>query len=375
MGPWAGPPHEPQARSQGADRADPRPGNSRGDWLALLVILSGRPSAYLPVWHAGFIWDEPRPHHACRLRCAPLGALRDLDRARGRMQQYLSPPPLGILDRAPPLGGRSRGLPRPQCRPPCGGRVAPLAPFAGSRCPARSSPRGAFASTRSAPSRSPGSPSRRTPYRPSSSLAAALAYLRFDASRRLAPYALAALLFAMAFATKTVTAMLPAALLVVFWWQRGRLVGGATPFRSCRSSAWGPVPASSRPGSRGTYIGATGATLRLTAADRFLVAGRAGFYLGRFSGPWAHLHLPGRWDPDDGAVWQYFFPAAAAAALVVLFALRGRARGPLASALLFVGTLFPALGFINVYPFSSIPSSPTTSSTSLLLPPSRPPRR
>ena len=31
--------------------------------------------------------------------------------------------------------------------------------------------------------------------------------------------------------------------------------------------------------------------------------------------------------------------------------MRGRARGPLAAWLFFVGSLFPALGFFNVYPF------------------------
>jgi hypothetical protein len=33
------------------------------------------------------------------------------------------------------------------------------------------------------------------------------------------------------------------------------------------------------------------------------------------------------------------------------FALRKQSRGPLAAALLFLGILFPALGFFNVYPF------------------------
>jgi len=46
---------------------------------------------------------------------------------------------------------------------------------------------------------------------------------RFDGKRNGALYALAAVLFAMALMTKTVTATLPAALLVVLWWKRGRL--------------------------------------------------------------------------------------------------------------------------------------------------------
>ena len=54
-------------------------------------------------------------------------------------------------------------------------------------------------------------------------LAAALAYLRFDSSRRRAFHAVALALFPLALLAKSVTATLPAALLVVFWWKRGRL--------------------------------------------------------------------------------------------------------------------------------------------------------
>ncbi|UCE64069.1 MAG: glycosyltransferase family 39 protein, partial [Nitrospirota bacterium] len=54
------------------------------------------------------------------------------------------------------------------------------------------------------------------------SLATALVYLRFDANRRMGIYLVALGLFALALLSKTVIATLPAALLVVLWWQRGR---------------------------------------------------------------------------------------------------------------------------------------------------------
>ncbi len=83
-----------------------------------------------------------------------------------------------------------------------------------------------------------------------------------------------------------------------------------------------------------------------------LVAGRvAWFYLGKVVWPADLVFNYPRWTVDSREAWQYLFPAAAIAALGALFALRRRARGPLATALLFVGILFPALGFINVYPF------------------------
>ncbi|MDE3197445.1 MAG: glycosyltransferase family 39 protein, partial [Acidobacteriota bacterium] len=54
-------------------------------------------------------------------------------------------------------------------------------------------------------------------------LSAALAYLRFDAERNRRDYFAASALFVCALLSKTVTASLPAALLVVLWWKRGRL--------------------------------------------------------------------------------------------------------------------------------------------------------
>ena len=54
-------------------------------------------------------------------------------------------------------------------------------------------------------------------------LSSALVYLRFDRTRRRSSYLWALGLFVLALLTKTVTATLPFALLVIFWWQRGRL--------------------------------------------------------------------------------------------------------------------------------------------------------
>ena len=67
-------------------------------------------------------------------------------------------------------------------------------------------------------------------------LGAALAYLRFDTDRQRQSYALALVLFALALLSKTVTATLPAALLVVFWWQRAELRCVRTCCRYCHSS-------------------------------------------------------------------------------------------------------------------------------------------
>src|SRR5439155_21954928 len=54
-------------------------------------------------------------------------------------------------------------------------------------------------------------------------LSAMLTYLQFDQSRKPSPYILALGLFVLGLLTKTVSATLPAALLVIFWWRRGSL--------------------------------------------------------------------------------------------------------------------------------------------------------
>jgi tetratricopeptide (TPR) repeat protein len=58
-----------------------------------------------------------------------------------------------------------------------------------------------------------------------------------------------------------------------------------------------------------------------------------------------------RWKIDSGEWWQYLFPLAMAAVAVAFVLLARKNRGPLAGLLIFAGTLFPVLGFLNVYPF------------------------
>ncbi len=53
--------------------------------------------------------------------------------------------------------------------------------------------------------------------------ASILAYLRFDQSRSKGSYALTLLLFCAGLLAKSVVAMLPIVMLIIFWWQRGKL--------------------------------------------------------------------------------------------------------------------------------------------------------
>ena len=183
-------------------------------------------------------------------------------------------------------------------------------------------------------------------------LTAMLAYLRFDQRRSGPSYGAALGLFLLGLLSKTTAATLPAALLVLFWWQRGKLswrrdVGPLLPF-----FALGAVAGVLTAWVERKLIGAEGAEFALSFVERCLIAGRAvWFYLGKLVWPAHLIFIYPRWQVSAAVCWQYVFPAAALLLLAGLWAVRRRWRAPLAAMLFFVGTLFPALGFFNVYPF------------------------
>jgi tetratricopeptide (TPR) repeat protein len=87
--------------------------------------------------------------------------------------------------------------------------------------------------------------------------------------------------------------------------------------------------------------------------DRGLIAGRdIWFYLGKLAWPHPLIFIYPRWEVSGAVWWQYLFPAAALLLAAGLWRWRGRLGvAPLVALLFFAGTLFPALGFFDVYPF------------------------
>ena len=181
-------------------------------------------------------------------------------------------------------------------------------------------------------------------------LAAALVYLRFDATRQPRIYFAALALFGASLACKTVTATLPAALLVVFWWKRGRIDWRRDVWPLLPWLVFGVATGLFSSWVEQTYLGAKGANFELSMAGRLLVAGRAiWFYVGKLVWPFGLNFVYPRWTVDAAVWWQWLFPLGALAVVVMLWLLRRRTRGPLAAFLFFVGSLFPVLGFVNLY--------------------------
>lgn len=183
-------------------------------------------------------------------------------------------------------------------------------------------------------------------------LGSVLAYLRFDQSRQRLAYLAALGLFVLALLSKTAIVTLPAALLVIIWWQRGALewrrdILPTVPFFIAAALAglmtcfveW-------------NHVGAVGAPFEFNFLERLLLAGRAiWFYLGKLLWPVHLIFIYPRWKPDTSQWWQWLFPIAAVAVTIALWTIRKRTRAPLAAWLFFCGTLLPMLPFLNQFLF------------------------
>jgi tetratricopeptide (TPR) repeat protein len=183
-------------------------------------------------------------------------------------------------------------------------------------------------------------------------LSAMLAYLKFDASRLRSRYFLAIGFFALALLAKTATVTFPCVLLVIAWWQRGTIswrrdIRPLLPFFALSvatglTTIWVETK----------LVGAEGSEFDLTFLQRFLLAGRdVWFYLGKLVFPTNLSFTYTKWTIDPHLWWQWTFSIAALATTLVLWLIRNRSRGPLAAWLFFCGSLFPVLGFVNVFMF------------------------
>jgi tetratricopeptide (TPR) repeat protein len=166
--------------------------------------------------------------------------------------------------------------------------------------------------------------------------------------------AMAIFCFALAVCAKSVVAFVPAALLVILWWKR----------RLNAKTAWGLVPMFIL-GLVMSYITAAVETdpngsIRATGPEwasvgfgsRLLIAARGvWFYIAKLFLP---IHLSFNYPriiPSGSSVVTIFMLIAAIAVPWALFILVPKiGRGPLAAVLCYGIAIFPALGFVNVYP-------------------------
>ncbi|HUB25848.1 MAG TPA: hypothetical protein VL992_10505, partial [Tepidisphaeraceae bacterium] len=150
-------------------------------------------------------------------------------------------------------------------------------------------------------------------------------------------------LFVCALLSKSVTSVLPAIILILIWWKRGRIrwkdVKWLIPF-FVLGAAMGSVTA----WMEAHVVGAIGPEWNWPFWQRILIASRAvWFYLGKLFWPHPLSFAYHQWSvaPSDSV---YLI------ALLVVLVIAWRFRPLFVGVLIFLVTLSPALGFVNVYP-------------------------
>jgi len=207
-------------------------------------------------------------------------------------------------------------------------------------------------------------------------LGATLLYLRFESSpgrtespginllakkSRRSPglYLISLGLFICALLAKSVVATLPVVLLLVLHWKKGRLGWRRDLLPLLPFLLMGVISGLFTARMEHLYVsgelGFTDSSSHLSMLDRCLVAGRAfWFYLEKLCWPSGLSFIYPHWTINPDIWWQYLFPTGALAFLLILYAVRhwkGGGNAPLTAFLCYGVTLFPAVGFLDVYPF------------------------
>lgn len=183
-------------------------------------------------------------------------------------------------------------------------------------------------------------------------LLSALSFLEFEDSKKRGYYALSLALFIPALLSKTVTCSLPVALLIARWYRDKRIdlkyIASLIPFFAAGLAmglvtVWWEL----------NIVGAKGNEWDLSYVERLILPGRTAlFYLQKLIFPSSLVFIYPKWAVDASEIIQWLYPAALLMILSALFFLRPRlGKGPIAAMLFFLATLFPALGFFNIYPF------------------------
>ena len=164
-------------------------------------------------------------------------------------------------------------------------------------------------------------------------------------------YWLAFVLYVCALWSKTTTLPLPAVILLLVWWKRGRLAWrDVWPLGLFLAAgvAMGLMTLHTE-----HHLGAAGPGWALSWSQRCLLAGYdVWFYLGKLLWPHPLIFVYPRWTIQTSA-WEAYVPVLALGAGLAITWWRRKAwgRAPLAALLYFIALLFLALGFFNVYYF------------------------
>ena len=164
------------------------------------------------------------------------------------------------------------------------------------------------------------------------------------------------LLFVLAMLSKTTAVAVPVAMAAIAWWR------GAAPMRA-RTTAALLAPFFAVGAAMGlltawveaTHVGASGAEFARPFLDRLLGAAQAWwFYLSTWAWPRGLMFVYPPFGGPSWLPWAALLGGVAVAAAAAIAARRGT-RGPMAFFLAYSAGVFPALGFVNLYPLRFAP--------------------
>ena len=182
-------------------------------------------------------------------------------------------------------------------------------------------------------------------------LLAMISYLQFYIKRQRSCLFISYFCYILALTAKTVTCSLPVALLAIIWWKQGKIKGkdilSTVPFFIVG------VPLALYTASFEKYaMGAIGPYWDLSFLQRLCIASRAWwFYIVKLIWPSSPTFIYPRWEIDIYDFGQWSFLLAALFVVYLLWHLQKKiTRGPLGALAIYSATIFPALGFFNIYP-------------------------
>jgi tetratricopeptide (TPR) repeat protein len=181
-------------------------------------------------------------------------------------------------------------------------------------------------------------------------LAAALSYWRYVESAKVSFLLWCVVSFGLGMLSKTVIAFFPAAMFLLLWWRKpNQCRRHVLPLGVLLSiGAWAGWRTAMLEVSQ---VGAEGAAWAWTVTERFLLAGKILWsYALHVLAPNPQFLYP-KWIPNSADFFQWCLLATAVALPIVLWwKSKSWGRGPLVAILIFGGAIFPALGFLDVYP-------------------------
>ncbi len=165
-------------------------------------------------------------------------------------------------------------------------------------------------------------------------------------------FALSLVFFLLATLSKPSVVMLPVVLALCVWWQKGRIrrrdVSALIPFVliSAVASVWTIF-------EQKFHAGAIGTEWAQTWPERLILAGRVTwFYLAKLIWPHPLIFIYPRWEIDSSELTAYFPLLGVLTGLLVLWLTRAKwSRAVFFAAAYYVVSLFPVLGFFNVFFF------------------------